>query len=189
MHKHEKFFRIGPKYLEYLMARKKKVVIPKQYILMAGNDGYPWEAYHLRKGMSNSYMAEARLSLQEHFPNHEVRLYLCQIVPAKPLRAKPYKRIKKLKHVVKTSAEWIKEGYRTAVCNMCGTIGPEVPMNGDGNHILQEAGWHKEGDSGNSGIFATLFPIFAGGQPAFTLRCPSCDEQIANKDTREDWFT
>lgn len=168
------------------MTRKKKSKTPEQYVFLMGNDGGPWEAVHAVFGLNTEDRKKARRILQDQYPDQEVRLYLYTVVTEALPKTKPYKRIKKLKHVVKSSAEWIKDGERTAVCNVCGTIGPSVPMNNDGNKILAAEGWHKEDNVGGS---PALWGFFGPSVPAHTLRCPSCDEQVANKDTREDWFT
>lgn len=182
------FYRVTLKsyFEEKFMARKKKKEDPKQYLLMVGNDGYPWEAYHMNEGISDENVSKAREDLQEQFPNHEVRLYLCKMVTVSKSKISPYQRIKKLKHIVKSSAEWIKDNHRTAICNVCGAMGPEIPMNSDGNSILYKAGWFKgEQDDAPMNVISSLF---GRCKPEFTLRCPSCDEQAANKDHREDWF-
>ena len=180
---------VSKDFLENVMKHKKKAKKERQLLLMVGLDGYPWEAFHLNKDMSDEHVLEARKNLQEQFPNHEVRLCEYHIITMDTPKVEPYKRIKKLKHIVKSSAEWIKEGERTAICGECGAVGPSVPMTGEGNRILHKAGWYKSSvEAKEDGFFSRMMGPFGGNNPSFILRCPSCDEQIANKDTREDWF-
>lgn len=171
-----------------MMSRKKKDKTPKRYLLITEGYDFVSKAYHLHACISNKAIAQAIADLKEQEPRCKVLLYEYKIVPmlVDTPTVKPYNRIKKLKHVVKSSSEWIKEGERTAICNLCGAVGPTVPMNGDGNRMLTAAGWFKEDSNVAS---QDIWGFFGGANPVFTLRCPSCDEQAANKDTREDWFT
>lgn len=177
-----------PKFWLPTKANETELKKPRRYLLLLGGDVGPWNAYHMEPNATDMQIVQHIKDLQGHFPHLEVRLYLCEVdIKLNPSKEKPYKRIKKLKHIVKSSAEWIKEGERTAICSVCGGVGPSVSMNNAGNIALEKAGWYKEKTEQLGG---SLYNMFGGGrrEPEYVLRCPACDEQHANENIREDWF-
>ncbi len=159
---------------------------PRKYLVLVGGDVGPWEAFHMGPKNTDNEIIKHMEELKELYPDLEVRLYLCETgIELSSTKEKPYKRIKKLKHVVKSSAEWIKEGHRTAICNLCGEVGPTVPMTQEGNRILAKAGWFKE--EGEAAF--SMMSFFGGGSSSYKLFCPRCDETESQKDVKEDWFT
>lgn len=161
----------------------------RKYLLLVGCGlAGPWEAFHMGLQATDDEILEHIKELQETYPDLEVRLYLCEtgIKLSPSPKKKAYQRIKKLKHIVKSSAEWIRKDERTAVCNICGAVGPIVPMNEKGNSLLATLGWFKDSSEPNT---VSMMRLFGGKDvPQFTLRCPECNEIEANKNTRKDWF-
>ncbi len=176
-------------YEEKVMAHKKKLGQEIRYMLTVDSTFYPQVVYQLTKGITDEQIEEAIADFQKEFPAYKILLYKVQLQDYKPQKDKSTHQPRWITHPVKnpmkSTAQWLKDDEVTAVCNMCGCLGPTISKNSDGNSVLAKAGWVKEEEEDRG---SWLFGLVGSVNPKYILRCPSCDEQVANKDTREDWF-
>ena len=167
------------------MARKKKAGQQERYLILVGHNCGQWEAFHVGRGTSTGKITNMLTDLKKQYPGFEVRLYLCETgIVLKPTEKGHQPRW--ITHPAKkmvSSACVLEENEVTAICNMCGAVGPTVTKDAEGNEKLAQEGWHKETGEGDVDIFSMSML-----RPRYTLRCPSCDEQVARKNTKEDWF-
>ena len=170
------------------MASTHKEKHPKQYIILSRRHFESWKCCHIALGINGDEANVMLLQFRLRHPFSEVRLYLCETntVP-KHHKSNDERKPRWITHPAKKmqSTAWLLEDNEaTAVCNVCGAVGPTITKDENGNAKLREEGWFKEESIPPFG--ASFF--FRSRPPEFILRCPSCEEQVTSENTRKDWF-